>query len=85
MISILRKHPAVPDDVVNSPLSNYHYRESVSLISELESRLPRSGPVFKNDNTMVWMKIEEDYCGVSVDLSVKYFPFTKMDVVLFKL
>ena len=49
------------------------YSERGNLISELESRLPHSGPIFKNDDGAVHMKIEETTRGTSVDSIIKSF------------
>lgn len=39
----------------NTPgIQGTYYGESGSLVEELIARLPHSGPIFKNDNTMVY-------------------------------
>lgn len=43
------------------------------LIDELESRLSHSGPIFKNDNATVYVKIEEAARGTSVESTIKSF------------
>ena len=59
---VLREDPEVPDEVIDPLLPNCYYGESGSLIAELESRLSHSGPIFKNDNATVYMKIKEAAC-----------------------
>ena len=73
MICILREHPIVPDEVVDPLLPSCYYGESRSLIYELESRLPHSGPIFKNFNATVYVKIKEAARGTSVESTIKFF------------
>ena len=44
---VLCEDTIITDDVMDTLLVNCFYRESRSFISELESRLPNEGPVFK--------------------------------------
>ena len=73
LIYVLREEPEVPDEVIDPLLPNCYYGESGSLIAELESRLSHSGPIFKNDNATVYMKIEEDARRTSVESTIKSF------------
>ena len=47
--------------------------ESSSLVSELEPLLPHSGPIFNNDNAVVYVKIEEASRVKSVESTIKSF------------
>ena len=73
LICVLRGDPVVLDEIMEPLLTNFYYGESGSLISELESRLPREGPIYKNENAVVWMRIEESSRGTSVESKIKYF------------
>ena len=73
MVYVLREDPEVPDEIIHPLLPNCYYGESGSLIAELESRLSHSGPIFKNDNATVYVKIEEAARGTSVESTIKYF------------
>ena len=53
-------------------LPSFYYGESGSLISELESRLPHSGSIFKNDNDTVYVKVEASR-DTSVESTIKSF------------
>ena len=66
LIYVLREDPEVPDEVTDPLLPNCYCGESGSLIAELESRLSHSGPIFKNDNDTVYIKIKEAARGISV-------------------
>ena len=59
LICVLREDLTVLDEGVDLLLANCYYGESGRLISELESRLPHSGHVFKNENASVYTTIEE--------------------------
>ena len=58
-------------------LATCYYRESGGLISELAHCLPHSGHVFKNDNSVVFMEIEEAASGSSVEATIKSFSCRK--------
>ena len=73
MIFFLREDSEVPDEIIDPLLPNCYHGESGSLIAELESRLFHSGPIFKNDNDTVYMKIEEAARGTSVESTIKSF------------
>ena len=80
---IIRESAIVPIEA-DDPLStdptgtiNGYYGSSGSLIDELVKRLPHNGPIFKNDNATVYMKIEEAVRGTSVESSIKSFSRTK--------
>ena len=59
LICAIREDPIVPDGIVDPHPAYCYYVQSGSLIYELESRLPRSWPLFKSDNMSVCMKIEK--------------------------
>ena len=69
----LREDPDVTDEDIYPLLISCYYDESSSLISELESRLPHVGPMFRNDNEPVSIKIKEFTRGKSVDSKIKSF------------
>ena len=70
---VLRDDPAVPPEV-DDPLQNdEYYGQSGSLMDELVARLPHAGPIFKNDNASVYMKIKNAACGTNVESTVKTF------------
>ena len=75
---VLRDESAVPAEV-DDPLGAIGYcsDENGSLINELVARLPHSGPIFKNDNESVFMKIEEAVRGTSVESTIKSFSRAK--------
>jgi hypothetical protein len=77
LIYVLREDPEVPDEVIDPLLPSCYYDESGSLIAELESRLSHSGPIFKNDNATVHMKIEEADQVTSVESAIKSFSCSK--------
>ena len=77
LICVLRDDSTVPDEVIDLLLSSFYYGKSGSLISELETRLPHIGPIFKNDNDMVYMKIKEADRSTSVESTIKYFSLSK--------
>ena len=77
LIYVLREDPAVLDEDIDPLLPICNYGESGSLISELESRLPHTGPTFKNDVATVYMNIEEAARGTSVESTIKSFSFRK--------
>ena len=62
---------------MNRLIANYCYGKSRSLLSELESIITQSGPIFKNDNAVVYMKIEEAAREVSVESIIKSFSSLK--------
>ena len=67
------KTPTILDEVMDPLLPSCYYGKSASLISELEYRLPHRGPIFKNDNATVHVKIEEDALRTSVESTIKSF------------
>lgn len=70
---VVREDEAVPAEV-NDPLdANSYFGASGSLIEELISRLPHTGPTFRNDNATVYMKIEEAARGTKVESTIKSF------------
>ena len=75
---VLRDDPTVPpedDDPLGA--SGYCSDANGSLISELIARLPHNGPIYKNDNEAVFMKIEEAVRGTSVESTIKSFSRSK--------
>ena len=77
MIYFLREGPTVPDEVMDPLLPSCYYGQSRSLISELESLLSHSVPIFKNENSAVYAKIKEATRGISVESTIKYFSHRK--------
>jgi hypothetical protein len=73
LIYILRDDPAVPDEVADPLLPNSYFGVSESLHEELAARLSHVGPIYKNDNTSVFLKIEKASRGTSVESTVKAF------------
>ena len=70
---ILRDEPEVPDEA-NDPLQAVAYfGVSGSLHDELTARLSHNGPIYKNDNCSVFLKIEKASRGTSVESTVKAF------------
>ena len=50
---------------------------STCLHEELVARLPHTGPIFKYDNTTVFLKIEKSRGGTSIESTIKSFARTK--------
>ena len=73
LVYILRDDPTVPLEA-NDPLDAHScFGISGSLHDELVARLSHIGPIFKNDNTSVFMKVEKATRGTSVESTVKAF------------
>jgi hypothetical protein len=70
---VLREDEDVPDEGDDPLANNAHYGASGSLHDELIARLPHTGPVFKNDNTSVFLLIEKATRGTSVASTVGNF------------
>ena len=70
---VLRDNVDVADELVDPLDPNAHYGTSGSLIDELTSRLPHTGPIYRNDNKTIFMKIDEASRGTSVESTVKAF------------
>ena len=70
---VLRDESNVPAEADDPLAPNCYYGVSGSLLSELEARLPHDGPIYKNDNSSVYMKIEEAVRGTSVESTIKPF------------
>lgn len=70
---VLRENQTISDEATDPLLPNAHYGENGSLIDELINRLPHEGPIFKNDNKTIYMKIDEAARGTSVESTVKAF------------
>lgn len=60
--------PAEADDPLEA---NSYYGSSGSLLNELVARLPHTGPIYRNDNATVYMKIEEAVRGTSIESTIK--------------
>ena len=70
---VLRDEPIVHLEG-NDPLDqNAYYGASGGLADELVARLPHIGPIYRNDNTAVYQKIEEAARGTSVESTIKPF------------
>ena len=70
---ILREDSAVPTEAIDPLELDSYYGSSGSLHDELTARLPHSGPIYKNDNCSVFLKIEKASRGTSVESTVKAF------------
>ena len=70
---ILREDSAVPTEAIDPLETDSYYGSSGSLHDELTARLPHSGPIYKNDNCSVFLKIEKASRGTSVESTVKAF------------
>ena len=74
---VLRDDVAVPAEA-DDPLDvNSYHGASGSLLEELIARLPHYGPIYKNDNSTVFSKIEEAVRGTSVESTIKSFARSK--------
>jgi hypothetical protein len=54
LIYVLHENATVPSEVDDPLNPNSHYGQSGSMIEELIKRLPHSGPIFKDDNKMMF-------------------------------
>jgi hypothetical protein len=70
---VLRDDEDVPAEGDDPLVLNAHYGASGSLHDELIARLPHEGPVYKNDNTSVFLLIEKATRGTSVASTVSNF------------
>ena len=70
---ILREDSEVPTEAIDPLELDSYYGSSGSLHDELTARLPHSGPIYKNDNCSVFLKIEKASRGTSVESTVKAF------------
>ena len=70
---VLREESDVPDEATDPLQPDSYYGASGSLHEELTARLPHSGPIYKNDNCSVFLKIEKASRGTSVESTVKAF------------
>ena len=73
LIWIFLEDPMVADESIHPILANWYYGESENFLSALESCLSPEGPIFKNENAAVCMKIKEAVHVKSVESSIKYF------------
>ena len=73
LVYVLRDDPTVPAEVDDPLDAHSYFGSSGSLHDELVARLSHTGPIFKNDNTSVLMKIEKATRGTSVESTVKAF------------
>ena len=73
LVYVLREDSAVPAEADDPLEINNYFGASGSLHDELIARLPHTGPIYKNDNTSVFMKIEQATRGTSVESTVKAF------------
>ena len=54
---VLRDKSDVPPVADDPLLTNTHYGSSGSMIAELENRLPHTGPIYKQDNSTIYVKL----------------------------
>ena len=73
LIYFLREHPDFSNEATCLLLPSYYCGESVSLISELDSRLTPCGPIFKNEDDAVCAKIEESTRETSEESTIDSF------------
>jgi hypothetical protein len=73
LVYVLRDDPAVPLEATDPLDQQSYFGSSGSLHDELVARLSHTGPIFKNDNTSVFMKVEKATRGTSVESTVKAF------------
>ena len=70
---VLWDEPIIPLEG-NDPLDqNAYYGASGGLANELVARLPHIGPIYKNDNSAVYQKIEEAARITSVESTINSF------------
>lgn len=74
---VLRDDVAVPAEAEDPLDVNSYHGASGSLLEELIARLPHNGPIYKNDNSTVFSKIEEAVRGTSVESTIKSFARSK--------
>ena len=66
----------IPED--QDPLApNCYFGLSGSLVQELVTRIPHTGPIYKSDNSRVFIKISEAVKGTTCESTVKAFARTK--------
>ena len=70
---VLRENPLVPTELEDPLQPDSYYGASGSLHDELTARLSHVGPIYKNDNCSVFLKIEKASRGTSVESTVKAF------------
>ena len=70
---VLREQSETPTELEYPLDVNVHYSTSGNLIDELVSRLHHMGPIYRNDNKSVFLKIDEATRGTSVESTVKAF------------
>ena len=83
LVYIVRENSEVPD-VEDYPLTaNVYYVASGSMLGELINCLSRAGPIFCNDNKTVFIIISKAVDGMSVDLTIKFYPRRKYGLAEF--
>ena len=70
---VLRPNSTVAEELVDPLDTDSYYGVSGCLHEELCARLPHSGPLFKHDNTSVFLLIEKAARNTSCDSTVKAF------------
>ncbi len=70
---VVREDDVVPSEIDDPLDANSYFGQSGSLIEELTSRLPHTGPIYRNDNATVYLKIEEAARGTKVESTIKSF------------
>ena len=70
---VIRENEAVPSEIDDPLDANSYFGQSGSLIEELIARLPHTGPIYRNDNATVYLKIEEAARGTKVESTIKSF------------
>ena len=77
LIYVLREESKVPTEVEDPLDGDDYFGKSGCLHDELEARLPHKGPIYKHDNTSVFLLIEKAARNTSVESTVKAFARTK--------
>ena len=70
-MSCLRRSPLSIDDISSAVKAYCGY--SGCFHDELVARLPHTGPIYKHDNTSIYMLIEKSARNTSVESTVKAF------------
>ena len=77
LLYVIREDSAVPTEATDPLGANSYFGASGSLQAELIARLPHTGPIYRQDNSSVYLKIEESVRGTSVESTLKSFSRTK--------
>ena len=73
LVYVVRETAEVPLEADDPLEANSHFGSSGSLLEELITRLPHTGPIYKDDNKTVFMMIAKAVAGTSVESTIKSF------------